>query len=130
MAKTDEKKKEEEAQAYLDNYKGKVEHLYYLSRFNVRQFMGTRQEGDPRVEYLAGLEGFKNLANAQISAVVRAMTALLGDKKQEFMDIMAEELDSQLKAMEDEVGVTGWTADGQPQFDLTILREKTKGWPA
>ena len=127
MAKKEEKQeKENEAK---ENYKKQIQHLYFLSRFNCRQFLGTRSEGDPRVEYLTALESFKNLANAQIAGVVRAVTMMLGDKKQEFLDIMAEELANQLKMMEDEVGITGWTDEGQPQFDLPVLREKTREWP-
>jgi len=129
LKKSDKEKKEKENEAYLKNYKQMIQRLYFVSRFNIRQFLGTRQEGDPRVEYLAALESFKNLANAQITGIVRALTMMLGDKKQEFLDIMAEELANQLKVMEDEVGITGWTAEGQPQFDLNILRGKTKGWP-
>jgi len=129
MAKKDKEKQEKENEAYLENYKRMIQRLYFVSRFNIRQFLGTRPEGDPRVEYLTVLEGFKNLANAQIQAMVRALTMLLGDKKQEFLNIMAEEMANQLKVMEEEVGITGWTDEGQPQFDLNILREKTKGWP-
>ena len=122
-------KQEKENEAYLENYKQMIQRLSFLSRFNVRQFLGTRPEGDPRVEYLTVLEEFKNLANAQITGIVRVLTMLLGDKKQEFLDIMAEEMSNHLKVMEEEVGITGWTAEGQPQFDLKVLREKTKGWP-
>ena len=129
MKKSEKEKQEQENEAYKENYKKQIQRLYFLSRFNVRQFLGTRPEGDPRVEYLTALESFKNLANAQITGMVHALTMIIGDKKQEFLDIMAEELDNQLKVMEDEVGITGWTAEGQPQFDLQVLREKTKGWP-
>ena len=129
MKKAEKEKQEKENEAYMENYKLLVQRLTFLARCNVRQFMGTRPEGDPRVEYLAALEGFKNLANAQVTGMVRALTMMLGDKKQEFLDIMAEELANQLKVMEEEVGITGWTAEGQPQFDLAVLREKTKGWP-
>lgn len=122
----EEKKKNE---AYLENYKQLVERLYCLSRLNVRQFMGTREEGDPRVNYLVGLESFKNLANSQIAGIVRVLTMLLGDRKPEFLEIMAEELASQIKAMEGDVGVKEWAEDGTPRFDLPVLREKTKGWP-
>ncbi len=130
MAKKTDKKQEAENQALLDEYKKQAERLYFLSKFNVRQFMGTREEGDPRVNYLAGLEGFKNLVNAQLAGIIRILTMMLGDKKSEFHKIMAEELGNQVKSMEEEVGITGWTEDGQPQFDLQVLREKTKGWPA
>ena len=129
MAKKTDKKQEAENQALLDEYKKQAERLYFLSKFNVRQFMGTREEGDPRVNYLAGLEGFKNLVNAQLAGIIRILTMMLGDKKSEFHKIMAEELGNQVKSMEEEVGITGWTEDGQPQFDLNILREKTKAWP-
>ena len=129
MKKSQKEKQREENEAYKENYKTQIERLYFLSKFNARQFLGTRPEGDPRVEYLTTIESFKNLANAQIAGVIRVMTMMLGDKKQEFLDIMAEELASQLKVMEEEVGITGWTEEGQPQFDLNILREKTRGWP-
>ena len=125
----EKKEKEKENEAYLENYKQMIQRLMFISRFNVRQFLGTRPEGDPRVEYLTALESFKNLANCQITGIVRVLTMMLGDKKQEFLDIMAEELANQLKVMEDEVGISGWTDTGEPQFDLQVLREKTKGWP-
>ena len=129
MPKKSEAKQEAENQALLDEYKKQAERLYFLSKFNVRQFLGTREEGDTRVSYMAGLEGFKNLANAQLAGIIRILTMMLGDKKGEFHKIMAEELGTQVKSMEDDVGITGWTEDGQPQFDLNVLREKTKGWP-
>jgi len=129
MAKKTPKTQDAENQALLDEYKKQAERLYFLSKFNIRQFMGTREEGDPRVDYLAGLEGFKNLVNAQLSGIIRILTMMLGDKKSEFHKIMAEELSNQVKSMEGDVGITGWTEEGQPQFDLNVLREKTKGWP-
>jgi len=129
MPKKTAKAQEAENQALLDEYKKQAERLYFLSKFNVRQFMGTRKEGDPRVTYLAGLEGFKNLVNAQLAGIIRILTMMLGDKKAEFHKIMADELGTQVKSMEEEVGIIGWTDDGQPQFDLKVLREKTEGWP-
>ena len=129
MAKKETKAQKEQNEAYLENYKQLVERLYWMSRFNVKQFMGTREEGDPRVGYLAGLESFKNLANAQISGIVRVLTMMLGDRKPEFLKIMEEELANQIKAMEEDVGVTEWADDGTPRFDLKVLREKTAGWP-
>lgn len=129
MAKTTTKKQKEKDEAYLENYALQIKRLYTLSRFNVRQFLGTRPEGDPRVEYLADLERFKNLVNAQISGIIRILTMMLGEKKAEFMKIMEEELANQLKAMEEDVGVVDWGEDGLPRFDLQVLREKTKGWP-
>lgn len=122
--------KEQANEAYMENYRQMVERLCILARLNTRQFLGTRPEGDPRVDYLAGLESFKYLVNAQISGLTRAVTALLGKKKPQFFQIMEEEVSGQLKAMEDELGVTGWSEDGVPVFDLDKLREKTQGWPA
>jgi len=129
LNKAEKEKQDKENEAYLENYKQLVQRLTFLSRFNVRQFMGTREEGDPRVDYLAGLEGFKHLVNSQLSGIIRVLTMMLADKKQEFLNIMEEELVNELKSMEEELGVTGWTEDGQPQFDLQVLRERTRGWP-
>jgi len=130
--KKEEKDRQEQERAhaaYLANYRQMVERLSFLSKFNVRQFMGTREEGDPRVTYLASLESFKNLVNSQLSGIIRILTMMLGEKKQEFLKIMEEELANQLKVMEDDVGITGWTEEGQPQFDLKVLSEKTARWP-
>jgi len=129
LAKETKKQQQEKNEAYLENYKKMVQRLYWVSKFNVRQFMGTREEGDPRVNYLAGLESFKNLANVQIAGIVRILTMMVGDKKQELLQIMEDELAAQIKVMEEDVGIVGWSAEGSPQFDLAILREKTKGWP-
>jgi len=129
LKKEEKEKQEKENQARMEKYKELVQRLTFLSRFNVRQFMGSREEGDPRVEYLARLEEFKNLVNSQLSGIIRILTMMLGDRKPAFLNIMEEELANQLKVMEEELGVTGWTAEGQPQFDLQVLRERTKGWP-
>lgn len=132
MAKRETKKQREEREqneAYLENYKQLAERLKLLSKFNVRQFMGTRQEGDPRVNYLAGLEGFKNLANAQLSGIIRILTMMLGDRKQEFLKIMEEDLVAHVKSMEEDLGIIGWNKDGSPKLDLQAHLQKTKGWP-
>lgn len=129
MPKKTTKAQETENQALLDEYKKQAQRLSFLSKFNVRQFLGTREEGDTRVSFMAELEGFKNLANSQLAGIVRILTMMLGDRKGEFHKILAEELGNQVKSMEEDVGITGWTEDGQPQFDLMVLREKTKGWP-
>ena len=129
MAKMTSKKQQEKDEAYLENYAVQLKHLYYLSRFNVRQFLGTRPEGDPRVEYLADLERFKNLVNAQMLGINRILKIMLGEKKTQFMKIMEEELATQLKNMEEDIGVEGWGDDGVPRFNKQVQIEKTKGWP-
>jgi len=59
--------------AYVDNYRAEAEKLYKLSRFATMQLLGERPAGDPRVEYMAGLEAFKNLANTQISGIIHIL---------------------------------------------------------
>jgi len=125
----DQTTKKKQYEDYMENYRTLSLRLQTLSSFNVREFMGTREDGDPRVHYLTGLEGFKNLANAQLSGIIRFLNEGKGDKKPDLLAIMAEELASHLKSMEEDLGVTGWTAEDLPQFDLQVLREKTKGWP-
>ncbi|GAI06153.1 unnamed protein product [marine sediment metagenome] len=44
MKKSEKEKQEKENEAYIENYKQLVQRLTSLSRFNVRQFMGTRPE--------------------------------------------------------------------------------------
>ena len=122
MAKKDEEKRQQENEAYKENYEKQIRRLYFLSRFNSRQFLGTRTEGDPRVEYLAALESFKNLANAQIAGVVRALTMLLGDKKQEFLDIMAEELANVSGVEEIEITDPNQFCGHRKMLDKSLLR--------
>lgn len=129
MAKPESKKSKKEQQAYLENYTRLVQRLVKISNFNTQQFLGTRPEGDPRVEYLASMEAFKNLANAQIGSIMRVLSMMLSDKKAEFHKIMEEELSSMLSNMEEAVGITGWNDNGEPQFDLQKLKEKTGHWP-
>ena len=128
MAKSGQTTKQKQ-EAYLENYRNLVRRMMFLSTFNVREFLGTREPEDPRVHYLAGLEGFKNLANAQLSGIIRFLDESKKDKKPDLFAIMAEELAAHLKEMEKDLGVTGWTEEGQAQFDLQVLRERTKGWP-
>jgi len=129
LAKKEQTTKQKQYEAYMENYRTLVQHLQFLSSFNVREFMGTREDGDPRVHYLAGLEGFKNLANAQLSGIIRFLDESKDGKKTDLFPIMAEELAAHVKSMEEDLGVTGWNEEGHPQFDLQILKEKTKGWP-
>ena len=129
MSKEKQTPKQKQYEDYMENYRTLVQQLQVLSGVNVREFMGNREDGDPRVHYLAGIEGFKNLANAQLSGIIRYLNESKGSKKPDLLSIMAEELSAHLKSMEEDLGVTGWN-EGQPQFNLQILREKTKGWPA
>jgi len=120
---------QEQAEAYLENYKDMVKKLSILSRVAIRQFLGSRPDSDPRVDYMMEFETFKNLANAQISALTRVVTEKLKVKRDDFLAINKEELEKQVKAMEKDLCVTGWTTEGQPNFNLQAYRERTAGWP-
>ncbi len=118
-----------EQKAYLDDYHEKVRRLHVLSTHAVRQFLGTREEGDPRVDYLVGLEAFKNMANAQISCLLRLATEKLGVSQEDFLALAAEELGKQVETMQEDLAVIGWNEDGTIKLDLQAHLEKTKGWP-
>ena len=120
---------QEELQKYVESYRKMVEKLNTLSRIAVKQFLGSRPADDPRVVYLAGMETFRNLANAQLEVLVRLATEKLGVKREEFLQMSNEEMDKQVKAMEEDLRVTGWDNAGQPIFDLQAYRERTIGWP-
>jgi len=121
-----EKKKSEK---YIVNYKELITKLHTLSQMNVRQFLGTRADGDPRVTYLTGLETFKNLANVQLSVLLRLTTEKLGVKREDFLTLSEDELSQQITSMEESLAVTGWNEDGTPQLDLQAHLEKTANWP-
>lgn len=128
--KTKEKKEQAyKEQAYMDNYKEMLGKLHILSRMAVRQFLGTRDERDPRVKYLTGVESFKNLANVQLSVLLRLATEKLGVKKADFLAMSEDELKQQIASMEESLAVTGWNKDGTPVLDLQAHLERTKEWP-
>lgn len=131
--KATQKKKVEE---YMANYNQMFNRLHILSRMNVRQFLGTRQEGDPRdpygparVEYLTQMEAFKNLANVQLSTLLEVVSEMFGSKGGELLKVMERTLSQQIKSIEESLAVTGWNEDGTPKLDLQAHLEKTANWP-
>lgn len=122
---TAQKKVEE----YTANYNEMINKIKVLSRMNVRQFLGTRQEGDPRVEYLNQMETDRNLANVQVSALLEVVSEMFGSKGGELLKVMKRTLSQQIKSMEESLAVTGWNEDGTPQLDLQAHLEKTANWP-
>jgi len=126
MSDKDEKTKTE---AYMGEYMAMVRKLQVLSRMACRQLLGIRPDGDPRLEYLAGLETFKNMANAQLEVVMELVIRKLGISKEDFLKLQREKLASQIKAMEEDLCVTGWDKQGNPLFDLPRYVERTKSWP-
>jgi hypothetical protein len=114
---------------HQEDYRALAAKLETLSRLAVRQFLGTRPEGDPRVEYLAGLEAFKNMATAQLAALTSIVTDLLGEKVVKLQEVGLAELGRQIESMEKDLAVVGWDAEGHPRFDLKALAAQTGGWP-
>jgi len=121
-------KAQKEAEQYLEQYRGMVRKLQVLSQVATRQLMGSRSEGDPQAEYLTALEAFKNMANAQLDMLIR-LAVELGVARERMLEVQSEELQKQVTAMEQDLCVTGWNADGHPVFDLQAYRERTAGWP-
>ena len=114
---------------YLENYKAEAEKLYVLSRFATKQLLGERPADDPRVEYMAGLEAFKNLANAQLSAIIHILTEVMGEQEDHFREVFQRELARQVLSIEKDLCVTGWTEQGAPIFNLPALQERVRTWP-
>lgn len=117
-------KEKEAAEGYLEEFRDMLRKVDILSQVETRQLMGTRPEGDSRVEYLTALESFKNLANVQLQVLIRLA---MGNK--DFLAIFAEELGEQVEHMESDLCVAGWDASGNPVFDLQEYRKRTAGWP-
>lgn len=123
---TTQKKKVEE---YMANYGEMTKKLFLLSQMNVRQFLGTRVEGDPRVTYLTQMEAFKNLADVQLSTLLEVVSNMFGSKGGDLLKVFERTLSQQIASMEESLAVTGWNEDGTPILDLQAHLEKTKGWP-
>lgn len=123
---TPEKQKVDELKV---SYTELTKKVFILSQMNVRQFLGTRPEGDPRVDYLTQVEGFKNLANAQLSALIEALSDMLGKKSGVLLRKFEQAMNQEVSRMEEALGVTGWKEDGTPILDLQAHLAKTQGWP-
>ena len=129
MKKGDAATQKKKVDEYMANYGEMTNRLFVLSRMNVRQFLGTRAEGDPRVLYLAQMEAFKNLADVQISTLLEVVSNMFGGKGGKFLKLFEETFSEQIASMEESLAVTGWNEDGTPILDLKAHLEKTKGWP-
>ena len=127
MAKKSQQYKDE---AYVANYKEMVKKLRVLSKVAVRQFLGTRADGDPRLEYMTDLEAFKNLANVHLEVLMELTIKKLGITKEDYLKAHVRFLNAQIQTMEKDLAVTGWDEKGSPIFDLAAYRERTKLWPA
>jgi len=129
MKKTATGTRKQKLDEYMANYGEMTKKLLVLSRMNVRQFLGTRKEGDPRVEYLTQIEAFKNLTNVQLSTLLEVVSKMFGSKGGELLKVFEAALTQQVQAMEESLGVTGWKEDGMPTLDLQAHLENTQGWP-
>lgn len=111
----------------LEVYREATKKLYAMSKVQVRQLMGTQPEDDSRVNYLAGVQCYINLANAQIASLLRLVKAL-GIEPEEFMAVQLEEMDKLITALQEDLCIMGWS-NGSPVFDLPAYKERTAGWP-
>lgn len=110
----------------LVEYQRLVARVQALSRVQVRQFLGTRPEDDPRLVYLAQRECYLTLLIFQ----VQALTELLApETRQKFMTAMLKLVRKAVGDWGKDLGVKDWSTDGQPIFELPVFREKTRGWP-
>jgi len=116
-------------EAFMTNYKEMVRKLRVLSKFAVRQFLGTRVDDDPRLEYLTDIEAFKNLANVHLEVMMALTIKKLGLSKEDYLKAHGDQLAEQLKTIEQDLCITGWDDKDNPIFDLPAYRERTKLWP-
>lgn len=113
----------------LDRYRLMAGRVYTLSQVAVRQFTGSRPDEDPRVQFMKEIEAFQQVAKAQLAVLARLMTEKLGIKKEDYLAMACEELENQVKVMQEDLAVRGWDQDGKPIFDLEAFKERTAGWP-
>lgn len=122
-------KEQYQNEVYLANYKEMVKKLRVLSKVAIRQFLGTRADGDPRLEYMTDLEAFKNLANVHLEVLMELTIKKLGITREDYLKVHGDQLAAQLKTMEQDLCVTGWDSAGNPTFDLKAMAERTRLWP-
>ncbi len=123
--KTDIKKSSE----YMDKYRENIRKLQVLSNLSTQQFLGSLTDVDPRKQYMLGLETFKNLANVYFEVIAEILLMKLGVPKEDYLQLMDESLNKQIKAMEQDLCVTNWDKQGNPIFDLPRYSERVKTWP-
>ncbi len=126
MAKKDKKEKKPD---FMIGYRENIRKLQILSRLATQKFLGSRPAGDPRQDYLLGIEAFKNLSNVYLEVIMELMISTLGIPKEKFLELMEKKLGEQVKSIEQDLCVTSWDAAGNPIFDLKKYAEKTKTWP-
>lgn len=126
MGKKSEQYKDE---AYVANYKEMVKKLQVLSRVAVRQFLGTRPDGDPRLEYMANIEAFVNLANVQLEVLLGLTVQKLGIPREDYLKAQTTSITTQIQTMEKDLAVKSWDQSGNPVFDLQAYLERTALWP-
>lgn len=116
-------------EAYVANYKEMVKKLRVLSKVAVRQFLGTRADGDPRLEYMTNMEAFMNLAYVHLEVLMEMTIKKLGITKEDYLKAHGDQLATQIQTMEKDLAVEGWDEKGNPIFDLPRYAERTKSWP-
>ena len=126
MGKGSDEKSHEDLVA---TYKLQVLKLTVLSKVAVRQFMGTRPDGDPRVEYLTNMETFKNLSNVYLEVMMDLISTKLGIPKEAVLKAYHDQLAVHIETLEKDLCVTSYDPQGNPVFDLPSYREMTKEWP-
>jgi hypothetical protein len=128
MAKL-KKKDKEKVEAYLDKYRDKLRRLRVLSGISTRQFLGTRPEGDPRLEFLTEMLMNQHLATVQFQVLLEAAIGRDSFTREEFLDLQEAKLNEQLASIEMDLCIDHWDESGRPVFDLPKYTERTKIWP-
>ncbi len=89
------------------------ERVHQLTTLAVTKVFG--QADDDRVPFLGVLEDARIIHRAELNALTHAVLTLLGEEgKVIYLGYLIEELDLELKALEEQIGVTGYDGEGNP----------------
>lgn len=118
-----------QSQELILKYTENARKMMELSRIHARQFMGMRNENDPRLRYLIELDSMMNMLQSQVEVLTTLVTTQLGVDKLDYLKCAEQVMANSLKRMQDSLGITGWDEAGSPLFDLAKYKEVTSLWP-
>ena len=92
-------------------YQELYERVCRVSALGVARLFATQ---DPRVQFIRGLEDGRVLSRVELNALTRLLTDHLGVDPEVWLRYLNEELEAELKRLEEETGVTAYDDKGNP----------------
>lgn len=97
--------------AEVARYQQLYDRVCKVSALEVGRLFATR---DPRVQFIRGLEDGRVLSRVELNALARLLTDHLGVDPEVWLRYLNEELETELRRLEEDNGVSGYDEQGNP----------------